>query len=132
MSGVHKLIFEINGFQLCQHGVLVGNSHSKSRTALALMTMKWRSSRTLQQRGCSKASSLLWTSEEGFCLFKDLLDRVPCDKALRGRGAWESCLIFKANSSSSSIFRRKIPWGLHGWARSTWTNSNNKKDAYRG
>jgi len=45
------------------------------------------------RRACSKLTTLDFSRAE-FGLFRDLLGRVPWDKALEGRGAQESCLIF--------------------------------------
>jgi len=90
------------------------------------------------RRACSKLTTLDFRRAD-FGLFRDLLSRVPCDKALEGRGTQDSWLIFKDHlpHALSSAFQQRgsqaeTPGGLHGWIRSSWTNSNTKKEAYRG
>ncbi|GAB0175888.1 hypothetical protein GRJ2_000054000 [Grus japonensis] len=58
---------------------------------------------------------------EDFGLFRDLLGRVPWDKAMEGRGAQDSWLILRITSSklrSDASQQResqaKMPGGLHG------------------
>ncbi|GAB0178017.1 hypothetical protein GRJ2_000267000 [Grus japonensis] len=48
------------------------------------------------RRACSKLTTLDFRRAD-FCLFRDLLGRIPWDKALEGRGAQDSWLIFKGH-----------------------------------
>jgi len=68
----------------------------------------------------SKLTSLDFRRRD-FGLFRDLLGRVPLDKALEARGAQESWLIFKdhllklrSDASQQRGSQAKIPEGLHG------------------
>ncbi|KFQ79023.1 hypothetical protein N337_02880, partial [Phoenicopterus ruber ruber] len=76
---------------------------------------------------------------EDFGLFRDLLGRVPWDKALEGRGAQESCLILKDHLLQAP--QRCIPTKRKSGKsarRPAWMNEElldklqHKKEAYRG
>ncbi|PKU41564.1 glycerol kinase [Limosa lapponica baueri] len=61
-------------------------------------------------RAARKAHTKIATLDfrrEDFSLFRDLLGRVPWDKALKGRGAQESWLIFKDQLLQAQT--RRIP-----------------------
>jgi len=56
-----------------------------------------------------------------FACFRDLLGRIPWDKALEERGAQESWLIFKdqlfqakERCTPAKSSQEKMPGGLHG------------------
>ncbi|GAB0208353.1 mitochondrial enolase superfamily member 1 [Grus japonensis] len=75
----------------------------------------------------------------GFGLFRDLLGRIPWDKALEGRGAQDSWLIFKGHLLQAQ--ERCIPTKRKSGKntkRPLWMNKeilakyNHKKEAYRG
>ncbi|KAM9608247.1 uncharacterized protein ACIBXB_000772 [Morphnus guianensis] len=90
------------------------------------------------RRAHSKLATLAFRRAD-FGLFRDLLGRVRCDKALEGRGAQESWLIFKghllqAQDQYSSTNRKS---GKNA-RRPAWMNKQlldkpkHKKEAYRG
>ncbi|GAB0203802.1 hypothetical protein GRJ2_002845800 [Grus japonensis] len=75
----------------------------------------------------------------GFGLFRDLLGRIPWDKALEGRGAQDSWLIFKGHllqaqegciptKRKSSKNTRRPPW----MNKELLGKVKQKKEAYRG
>ncbi|GAB0208316.1 mitochondrial enolase superfamily member 1 [Grus japonensis] len=75
----------------------------------------------------------------GFGLFRDLLGRIPWDKALEGRGAQDSWLIFKGHLLQAQ--ERCIPTkrkSSKNTRRPAWMNKEllgkvkQKKEAYRG
>ncbi|GAB0204561.1 hypothetical protein GRJ2_002921700 [Grus japonensis] len=74
-----------------------------------------------------------------FGLFKDMVDRVPWDKALEGRGAQESWLIFKGHllRAQEQCIPTKRKSGKNT-RRPAWMNKEllskvkHKKEAYRG
>ncbi|KAK4811175.1 hypothetical protein QYF61_019806 [Mycteria americana] len=93
--------------------------------------------------GCSDHEmvefKILKGREEEFGLFNDLLGRLPWDKALEGRGAQESSLIFKDHLLQAQ--ERSIPTNRKSGKntrRPAWMNKKllaklrNKKEAYRG
>ena len=71
-----------------------------------------------------------------FGLFRDLLGRVPWDKALEGRGAQESWLVFKDHLLQAQerciLTKRKSGKNSRRPARSSWTNSNTKRKPTEG
>ena len=69
-----------------------------------------------------------------FELFRELLGRVTWDKALEGRGAQESWSVFKDHllqAQKQCIPRNKrqakMPGGLCGSTRSSWTYLSSKR-----
>jgi len=87
---------------------------------------------------CSKLTTLNFRRAD-FHLFRDLLRRVPWDKALEERGAQESWIIFKHHllqAQERCIPTKKKPGKNAG--RSAWMNKQlvdklrRKKEAYRG
>ncbi|KFW67405.1 hypothetical protein AS28_01846, partial [Pygoscelis adeliae] len=74
-----------------------------------------------------------------FGLFRDLLGRVPWDKALEGRGAQESWVIFKDHllQAQERFIPTKRKSGKHA-RTSAWMNKElldklkHRKEAYRG
>ncbi|GAB0187691.1 hypothetical protein GRJ2_001234400 [Grus japonensis] len=90
------------------------------------------------RRACSKLNTLDF-SKADFGLFRDLLDRIPWDKALKGRGAQDSWLIFKGHLLQAQ--ERCIPTkrkSSKSTKRPLWMNKEllgkveQKKEAYRG
>ncbi|GAB0204644.1 mitochondrial enolase superfamily member 1 [Grus japonensis] len=90
------------------------------------------------RRACSKLNTLDFR-RAGFGLFRDLLARIPCDKALEGRGAQDSWLIFKDHLLQAQ--ERCIPTKTKlskTTKRPPWMNKELlgkvklKKEAYRG
>ncbi|GAB0187084.1 alpha-actinin-2 [Grus japonensis] len=93
-------------------------------------------------RAARRAHSKLITLDSrraDFGLFRDLLGRVPWDKALEGGGAQESCLVFKDHliqaqerciptKRKSSKNTRRPEW----MNRELLGNLKHKKEAYRG
>lgn len=61
---------------------------------LAAVTMKWFKILRAMRKMHSKLATLDFRRAE-LVLFRDVVGRVPWDKALEGRGVQESCLIFK-------------------------------------
>ncbi|GAB0206090.1 hypothetical protein GRJ2_003074600 [Grus japonensis] len=74
-----------------------------------------------------------------FGLFRDLLGRIPWDKALEGRGTQESWLVFMDHllQAQERCIPTKRKSGKNGW-RPVWMNKEllgklkSKKEAYRG
>ncbi|GAB0181417.1 hypothetical protein GRJ2_000607000 [Grus japonensis] len=74
-----------------------------------------------------------------FGLFRDLLGRIPWDKALEGRGAQDSWLVFKGHflQAQERCIPTKRKSGKNAW-RPAWMNKEllnklkHKKEAYRG
>ncbi|GAB0207806.1 hypothetical protein GRJ2_003246300 [Grus japonensis] len=93
-------------------------------------------------RAARRANSKLTTLDfrrADFGLFRDLLGRIPWDKALEGRGAQDSWLIFKGHLLRAQ--ERCIPTkrkSSKNTKRPAWMNKlllgkvNHKKEAYRG
>ncbi|GAB0202598.1 mitochondrial enolase superfamily member 1 [Grus japonensis] len=90
------------------------------------------------RRACSKLTTLDFRRAD-FGLFRDLLGRVPWDKALEGRGAQDSWLIFKAHllqaqeqciptKRKSSKTTKRPPW----MNKDLLGKVKHKKEAYRG
>ncbi|GAB0203811.1 hypothetical protein GRJ2_002846700 [Grus japonensis] len=90
------------------------------------------------RRACSKLTTLDFR-RAGFGLFRDLLGRIPWDKALEGRGAQDSWLIFKGHllqaqegciptKRKSSKNTRRPPW----MNKELLGKVKQKKEAYRG
>ncbi|KAM9598579.1 uncharacterized protein ACIBXB_004267 [Morphnus guianensis] len=118
---------------------LVGNV--KSRAALAAVTMKWWSSRSLGERGERTASLLPWTSGE-----QTLASSGICLADYHGIQPWreegpnqESWLIFKDHllQAQEQCIPAKKKSGKNA-RRSAWMNKElldkrkHKKEAYRG
>ncbi|GAB0205871.1 hypothetical protein GRJ2_003052700 [Grus japonensis] len=89
------------------------------------------------RRACSKLTTLAF-SRADFGLFRDLLGRIPWDKALEGRGAQDSWLIFKGHLLQAQ--ERCIPTERKSGKntkRPQWVNKEllgkvkQKKEAYR-
>ncbi|GAB0180076.1 hypothetical protein GRJ2_000472900 [Grus japonensis] len=86
----------------------------------------------------SKLTTLDFRRED-FGLFRDLLGRVPWDKALEGRGAQESWLLFKDHllQAQEGCIPTKKKSGKNT-QRPPWMNKElldklkHKKEAYRG
>jgi len=57
--------------------------------------MQWWSSRLRAARRAHSNLTILDSRKADFGICRDLLGRVPLDKALEGKGAQESWLIFK-------------------------------------
>ncbi|GAB0203750.1 hypothetical protein GRJ2_002840600 [Grus japonensis] len=90
------------------------------------------------RRVCSTLTTLDFR-RAGFGLFRDLLGRIPWGKALEGRGAQDSCLIFKGCLLQAQ--ERCIPTkrkSSKNTKRPPWMNKvllgkvKHKKEAYRG
>ncbi|GAB0188220.1 hypothetical protein GRJ2_001287300 [Grus japonensis] len=90
------------------------------------------------RRALSKLTTLDF-SRADFGLFRDLLGRIPWDKALEGRGAQDSSLIFKGHLLQAQ--ERCIPTKRKSGKstkRPPWMNKEllgkvkQKKEAYRG
>ncbi|GAB0206060.1 hypothetical protein GRJ2_003071600 [Grus japonensis] len=90
------------------------------------------------RRACSKLTTLDF-SRADFGLFRDLLGRIPWDKALEGRGAQDSWLVLKGHLLQAQ--GRCIPTKRKSGKttkRSAWMNKEllgkvkQKKEAYRG
>ncbi|GAB0204525.1 mitochondrial enolase superfamily member 1 [Grus japonensis] len=90
------------------------------------------------RRVCSKLTTLDFRRAD-FGLFRDLLGRIPWDKALAGRGAQDSWLIFKGHLLQAQ--ERCIPTkrkSSKNTKRPPWMNkellgkAKQKKEAYRG
>ncbi|GAB0186934.1 hypothetical protein GRJ2_001158700 [Grus japonensis] len=90
------------------------------------------------RRALSKLPTLDFRRAD-FGLFRDLLGRVPWDKALEGRGAQESCLVFKGHLLQAQ--ERCIPTEKKSGKntrRPAWMNKElpdklkQKDEAYRG
>ncbi|GAB0204391.1 hypothetical protein GRJ2_002904700 [Grus japonensis] len=90
------------------------------------------------RRVCSKLTTLNFRRAD-FDLFRDLLGRIPWDKALEGRGAQDSWLIFKHHLLQAQ--ERCIPTkreSSKNTKRPPWVNKEllgkvkQKKEAYRG
>ncbi|GAB0203869.1 mitochondrial enolase superfamily member 1 [Grus japonensis] len=90
------------------------------------------------RRVCSKLTALDFRRAD-FGLFRDLLGRIPWDKALEGRGAQDSWLIFKHHLLQAQ--ERCIPTkrkSSKNTKRRPWMNKEllgkvkQKKEAYRG
>ncbi|GAB0203375.1 hypothetical protein GRJ2_002803100 [Grus japonensis] len=91
------------------------------------------------RRACSKLTTLDFRRAD-FGLFGDLLGRIPWDKALEGRGAQDSWLIFKGHLLQAQ--ERCIPTkrkSSKNTKRPPWMNKellgkvkHTKKEAYRG
>ncbi|GAB0202834.1 hypothetical protein GRJ2_002749000 [Grus japonensis] len=90
------------------------------------------------RRACSKLTTLAF-SRADFGLFRDLLGRIPWDKALEGSGAQDSWLIFKHHLLQAQ--ERYIPTKRKSsktTKRPLWMNKEllskvkQKKEAYRG
>ncbi|GAB0203837.1 hypothetical protein GRJ2_002849300 [Grus japonensis] len=90
------------------------------------------------RRACSKLTALDFRRAD-FGLFRDLLGRTPWDKALEGRGAQDSWLIFKGDllqawepciptKGKSSKSTRRPPW----MNKELLGKVKQKKEAYRG
>ncbi|GAB0177491.1 hypothetical protein GRJ2_000214400 [Grus japonensis] len=90
------------------------------------------------RRACSKLTTLDF-SRADFGLFRDLLGRIPWDKALEGRGAQDSWLIFKGHllqaqerciqtKRKSSKTTKRPPW----MNKELLGKVKCKKEAYRG
>ncbi|GAB0202830.1 hypothetical protein GRJ2_002748600 [Grus japonensis] len=89
------------------------------------------------RRVCSKLTTLAF-SRADFGLFRDLLGRLPWDKALEGRGAQDSWLIFKGHllqaqeqciptKRKSSKTTKRTPW----MNKELLGKVKHKKEAYR-
>ncbi|KAK4823706.1 hypothetical protein QYF61_005772 [Mycteria americana] len=92
-----------------------------------------------EPRKADSKRSTLGFRTAGFGLFRDLLDRVPWDKALEGRWAQGSCLIFKDHLLQTQ--ERCIPTKRKSGKntrRAAWMSKElldklkHKKEAYRG
>ncbi|GAB0177476.1 hypothetical protein GRJ2_000212900 [Grus japonensis] len=90
------------------------------------------------RRACSKLTTLDFRRAD-FGLFRDLLGRIPWDKALEGRGSQDSCLIFKGHLLQAQ--ERCIPTkrkSSKNAQRPAWMNKEvlgkvkHKKEAFRG
>ncbi|GAB0207663.1 hypothetical protein GRJ2_003232000 [Grus japonensis] len=90
------------------------------------------------RRVCSKLTTLEFRRAD-FGLFRDLLGRIPWDKALEGRGAQDSWLIFEGHLLQAQ--ERCIPTkreSCKNAKRPPWMNKEvlgkvkQKKEAYRG
>lgn len=73
----------------------MGNIMFKGSPALAALTMKLWTWRSLLKWEGHTASSLPWTSRKKNWIFRGLLGRVLCDKTLERRGAQGSFLILE-------------------------------------
>ncbi|GAB0205806.1 hypothetical protein GRJ2_003046200 [Grus japonensis] len=90
------------------------------------------------RRVCSKLTTLDF-SRADFGLFRDVLGRIPWDKALKGRGAQDSWLVFKGHLLQDQ--EQHIPTerkSSKNTKRPPWMNKEllgkvkQKKEAYRG
>ncbi|GAB0205396.1 hypothetical protein GRJ2_003005200 [Grus japonensis] len=90
-------------------------------------------------RAARRARSKLTTLDfrrADFGLFRNLLGRIPWDKALEGRGAQDSWLIFKGHRLQAQ--ERCIPTKSKNAWRPAWMNKEllgklkHRKEAYRG
>ncbi|GAB0178252.1 hypothetical protein GRJ2_000290500 [Grus japonensis] len=89
------------------------------------------------RRACSKLTTLDFRRTD-FGLFMDLLGRVPWDKALEGRGAQDSWLIFKHHLLQAQEYcipkKRKSGENTKRplWMKELLGKVRHKKEAYRG
>ena len=111
-----------------------------SRATLAAVTMKWWRSRSLWQRGGRTASLLPWTSGEqtlaspGTWLVEYHGIKPWGEEGLKKVGWYWRITSSKLRSDASQqrASQAKTPGGLHGWTRSSWTNSNRRKKPAEG
>ncbi|GAB0190424.1 hypothetical protein GRJ2_001507700 [Grus japonensis] len=107
------------------------------RACSKLTTLEFRILRAAR-RACSKLTTLDFRRAD-FCLFRDLLGRIPWDKALEGTGAQDGWLIFKGHLLQAQ--ERCIPTkrkSAKNTKRPPWMNKEllgkvkQKREAYRG